>query len=72
QNHDFQKGENVTESISQVINEEKEIMAKIKDAEKNSTVIKFVLEDLRRIVEYSGDIAEIAIDENIQSIISKE
>jgi len=72
QNHDFQKGENVTESISQVINEEKEIMAKIKDTEKNSTVIKFVLEDLRRIVEYSGDIAEIAIDENIQSIISKE
>lgn len=72
QNHDFQKGENVTESISHVINEEKEIMAKIKDAEKNSTVIKFVLEDLRRIVEYSGDIAEIAIDENIQSIISKE
>ncbi len=55
-----------------MINEEKEIMAKIKDAEKNSTVIKFVLEDLRRIVEYSGDIAEIAIDENIQSIISKE
>ncbi len=72
QNHDFQKGENVTESISQVINEEKEIMAKIKDTEKNSTVIKFILEDLRRIVEYSGDIAEIAIDENIQSIISKE
>ena len=72
QNHDFQKGENVTENISQVINEEKEIMAKIKDTEKNSTVIKFVLEDLRRIVEYSGDIAEIAIDENIQSIISKE
>lgn len=72
QNHDFQKGENVTESISQVINEEKEIMAKIKDTEKNSTVIKFVLEDLRRIIEYSGDIAEIAIDENIQSIISKE
>lgn len=72
QNHDFQKGENVTEKVSQVINEEKEIMSKIKDTEKNSTVIKFVLEDLRRIVEYSGDIAEIAIDENIQSIISKE
>ncbi|GKS66846.1 hypothetical protein YTPLAS73_03930 [Nitrosarchaeum sp.] len=72
QNHDFQKGESVAEKVNQVIEEEKEIMSKIKESEKNSTVIKFVLEDLRRIAEYSGDIAEVAIDENIQSIISKE
>jgi len=72
QNHDFQKGENVAEKVSKIIDEEKEIMSKIKDSEKNATIIKFVLEDIRRIAEYSGDIAEVAIDENIQSIVSKE
>jgi phosphate uptake regulator len=72
QNHDFQKGENVAEKVSKVIDEEKEIMAKIKENEKNSTIIRFVLEDLRRIAEYSSDIAEVSIDENIQNIISEE
>ena len=72
QNHDFQKGENVAEKISKVIEEEKEIMSKIKEDEKNSTIIRFVLEDLRRIAEYSSDIAEVSIDENIHSIISEE
>jgi len=72
QNHDFQKGENVAEKVGKVIEEEKEIMSKIKEDEKNSTIIRFVLEDLRRIAEYSSDIAEVAIDENIHSIISEE
>lgn len=72
QNHDFQKGENVAEKVNKVIEEEKEIMSKIKESEKNATVIRFVLEDLRRIAEYSSDIAEVAIDENIHSIISEE
>ncbi len=72
QNHDFQKGENVAEKVGKVIEEEKEIMSKIKEDEKNSTVIRFVLEDLRRIAEYSSDIAEVAIDENIHNIISEE
>ena len=72
QNHDFQKGENVAEKVSKVIEEEKEIMSKIKESEKNATIIRFVLEDLRRIAEYSSDIAEVAIDENIHSIISEE
>ena len=72
QNHDFQKGENVAEKVSIVIKEEKEIMSQIKENEKNSTIIRFVLEDLRRIAEYSSDIAEVAIDENIHSIISEE
>ena len=72
QNHDFQKGENVAEKISKVIEEEKEIMSKIKEDEKNSTIVRFVLEDLRRIAEYSSDIAEVSIDENIHSIISEE
>jgi len=72
QNHDFQKGENVAQKVASVIEEEKEIMSKIKENEKNASVIRFVLEDLRRISEYSGDIAEVAIDENIYNIISEE
>ena len=72
QNHDFQKGENVAEKVSDIVEDEKEIMSNIKENEKNATIIRFVLEDLRRIAEYSSDIAEIAIDENIQSIISEE
>ena len=72
QNNDFEKGENVAEKVREVIEEEKQIMNKIKDSDKNSTVLRFVLEDLRRIAEYSGDIAEVAIDENIQNIISEE
>jgi len=72
QNHDFQKGENVAQKVTSVIEEEKEIMSKIRETEKNASVIRFVLEDLRRIAEYSGDIAEVAIDENIYNIISEE
>lgn len=70
--HDFQMGEKVAEKVSQIIEEEKEIMSKIKETEKNSTIIRFVLEDLRRIAEYSSDIAEVSIDENIQSVILEE
>ena len=47
-------------------------MSKVKETEKNVSIIRFVLEDLRRIAEYSGDIAEVAIDENIHSVISEE
>lgn len=72
QEHDFEKAEKVAEKVSQIVDEEKKIMANIKETEKNSTVIRFALEDLRRIAEYATDIAEVAIDENIQSIISEE
>ena len=72
QEHDFEKGEKVAEKVKEVIDEEKKIMNKIKETQNNATIIKFVLEDLRRIAEYSSDIAEVAIDENIQSIISEE
>lgn len=72
QEHDFEKGEQVAEEVSSVIDEEKQIMSKIKETEKNATIIRFILEDLRRIAEYSSDIAEVAIDENIQNIITEE
>lgn len=72
QNQDFEKGEKVAEKVYLVIEEEKKIMNNIKETQKNSTIIRFALEDLRRIAEYSIDISEVAIDENIQSIISEE
>ena len=72
QAHDFEKGEKVAEMVSSIIEEEKQIMNKVKETEKNETVIRFILEDIRRIAEYSSDIAEVAIDGNIQNVISKE
>lgn len=72
ENRDYKKAEQVAENVRQVVNKEKEIMAKIKDNTRNSTVLKFVLEDIRRTVEYSNDISEVAIDENIHHIISEQ
>ena len=72
QEHDFEEGEKVAEKVGEIINNEKQIMAKVSESEKNSTIIRFVLEDLRRISEYSSDIAEVAIDENIHNIISEK
>lgn len=72
QEHDFEMAENVAQKVSQVIEDEKQIMNKIKETDKNASIIRFALEDLRRIAEYSSDIAEVAIDDNIQNIISEE
>lgn len=72
QEHDFEKGEKVAEKVTQVIDEEKQIMSNIDEDEKNITIIRFALEDIRRIAEYSSDIAEVSIDENIHTIIFEE
>jgi phosphate uptake regulator len=72
QEKNFEKGEKVAEMVSHIVEEEKQIMSKLKESEKNVSIIRFTLEDLRRVAEYSSDIAEVAIDENIQSIISEE
>lgn len=69
---DYLLAESVAEKIHNVIENEKNFMSTIKDSTKNSIIIKFVLEDIRRTAEYSSDIVEVAIDENIHSIISKE
>ena len=72
QEHDFEKGEKVAEKVKHIIEEEKKIMSQVSESDKNSTITRFVLEDLRRISEYSSDIAEVAIDENIHNIISEK
>ena len=68
---DFQVAEKVAEDIKKVIENEKEFMSGIKESNKNSTVIRFVLEDIRRTAEYSSDIIEVAIDENIDNVINE-
>ncbi len=68
---DYQMAERVADKVKDVISKEKSIMSGIKDSTSNAGVIRFVLEDIRRTAEYSSDIAEAAIDENIESIIKK-
>jgi phosphate uptake regulator len=69
---DYLLAETVAEKIQNVIESEKVFMSSIKDSAKNSIIIKFVLEDIRRTAEYSSDIVEVAIDENIHNVISKK
>ncbi len=71
-NKDYLLAEKVFETIQGVIESEKVFMSSIKDSTKNSTVIKFVLEDIRRTAEYSSDIVEVVINENIHSVISEK
>ena len=71
QDRDFEGAEAAAQKVPGIIEEEKQIMAGLAEG-RNSTIIRFVLEDVRRIAEYSGDIAEVAIDGNIQGVISEE
>ena len=62
---DYQMAESVADEIPRI--------ARMQDPDDNSinaSVIKFVMEDIRRTAEYSGDIAEVAMDRNIQSVIT--
>ena len=68
---DYQRAETTAEQIKKVIENEKSFMSGIKESMKNSTVIRFVLEDIRRTAEYSSDIIEVAIDENIGNVINE-
>lgn len=69
---DYMSAENIAEKIQEVIDDEKAFMSTIKDSTPNATIIKFVLEDIRRTAEYSSDIVEVVIDENIHNVISKK
>ena len=71
-NKDYQLAEATADKIKKVIESEKNFMSGIKESMKNSTVIRFVLEDIRRTAEYSSDIIEVAIDENIGNVINEK
>lgn len=70
-NKDQILAEKVASNIAKVIEEEKEFMYGIKES-KNSTAIKFILEDIRRTAEYSSDIIEVVINDTIQNIITEK
>ncbi|MFI5405332.1 MAG: phosphate uptake regulator PhoU, partial [Nitrososphaerales archaeon] len=59
------------DQAANAVQNEKEFMSNLKESN-NSSVIKFVLEDIRRTIEYSTDIAEVVINENIRSVISEK
>jgi phosphate uptake regulator len=68
---DYSLAEKVAAQAAKTVQDEKEVMSNLKESE-SSSVIKFVLEDIRRMVEYSTDIAEVVINENIRSVISEK
>ena len=63
--------EKVAANIAQVVEKEKELMYGMKES-KNSTIVKFTLEDIRRTAEYSSDIIETVVNETIHNIISEK
>jgi phosphate uptake regulator len=63
--------EKVAASITQVVEKEKELMYGMKES-KNSTIVKFTLEDIRRTAEYSSDIIETVVNETIHNIVSEK
>jgi len=68
---DYSLAEKVAEQAAKAVQNEKDFIANLKEST-NSSVIKFVLEDIRRTIEYSTDIAEVVINENIRSVISEK
>lgn len=63
--------EKTASKIVEIVEKEKEMMYSMKES-KNSTIVKFVLEDLRRTAEYSSDIVEVVINETIRNIVSEK
>ena len=67
---DYEMAEKVASSVTMVIEKEKKLMNSLKPDD-NITIIKLILEDIRRTAEYSRDISEIVIDETVQSVIEE-
>lgn len=63
--------EKVAANIIQVVEKEKELMYGMKES-KNSTIVKFTLEDIRRTAEYSSDIIETVVNETIHNVINEK
>jgi phosphate uptake regulator len=67
---DYGAAEEVTEATAKVQAAQEELMMSVKDSAPNATVIKFVLDSIRRSAEYTMDIAEVVMDRNIRSVIA--
>lgn len=67
---DYNMAEAVADAIPHIVKRQEDAMLMTIDSAKNASVVKFVLDDIRRTAEYSSDIAEVVMDGNIQSIIT--
>jgi phosphate uptake regulator len=63
--------EKIASNIVGVVEKEKALTHHIRES-KNSTAVKFILEDIRRTAEYSNDIIEVVINETIHNVITEK
>lgn len=66
---DYTLADTVASNARRISEKEKEFTDSLEESKKYSSVIKFVLEDIRRTAEYSSDIAEAVINETVQDVI---
>jgi len=69
---DYALADVVASEACKISQKEKEFTDSLEESKKYSSVIKFVLEDIRRTAEYSSDIAEAVINETVQNVISEK
>ncbi|MGQ0638587.1 MAG: phosphate signaling complex PhoU family protein [Nitrososphaerota archaeon] len=69
---DYILADTVASEANKIAEKEKEFTDNLEESKKYSSVIKFVLEDIRRTAEYSSDIAEAVINETVQDVISEK
>lgn len=68
---DYALADMVASNARRIAVKEKEFTDSLEESKKYTSVIKFVLEDIRRTAEYSSDIAEAVINETVQDVISE-
>jgi len=68
---DYALADTVATSACKIADKEKEFTDSLEESKKYSSIVKFVLEDIRRTAEYSSDIAEAVINETVQDVISE-
>jgi phosphate uptake regulator len=66
---DYVLADTVASNARRIAEKEREFTDSLEESKKYTSVIKFVLEDIRRTAEYSSDIAEAVINETVQDVI---
>ena len=69
---DYTLADTVASEAHKIAEKEREFTDSLEESKKYSSIIKFVLEDIRRTAEYSSDIAEAVINETIQDVIAEK
>ncbi len=69
---DYALADTVASEACKIAEKEKEFTDNLEESKKYTSIIKFVLEDIRRTAEYSSDIAEAIINETVHDVISEK